>query len=83
MSSKPLPAQQKELHAVLQEDNSGVQARELVAVLGRSQRVARTRLRGMQASADFKAAEQLVQALEAGEKVIREVWESMHGKRLH
>jgi hypothetical protein len=83
MKTNPVPTHQKELHAVLQDDTSGTHARELVAVLGRSQRLASSRLRGMQASADFKATEQLVRALEAGEKVIREVWESMHGKRLH
>jgi riboflavin synthase len=76
------PAQEQELHAALQADRAGTHARELVSVLGRSQQIVRTRLRGQRAPAEFKAAEQLVQALDASERVIRQVWESMHGRRL-
>ena len=77
------PASDQELQTALQNDRTGAHARELLAVLGKSQQIVRTRLRGTRAPNEFKAAEQLVQALEASERVIRQAWESMHGRRLH
>jgi riboflavin synthase len=75
--------QDQELQAALQADRAGHHARELIAVLGQSRQIVRTRMRGPRAPAEFKAAEQLAQALDASERVIRQVWESMHGRRLN
>lgn len=75
-SDKPLPE-------VLEADNTGAKAREMVALLARSQGLVRARLRGQRPAAEFKATEQLAQALDASERVIRSVWESHHGKKLH
>jgi hypothetical protein len=72
-SDLPLPE-------VLEADNTGAKAREMVALLARSQKLVRARLRP---AAEFKAAEQLARALDASERVIRSVWESHHGKKLH
>ena len=68
---------------ILEADNTGAKAREMVALLARSQNLVRARLRAQRPAAEFKAAEQLAQALDASERVIRSVWESHHGKRLH
>jgi hypothetical protein len=81
-SSSAAPEDQ-ELQAALQADRGGQHARDLIAVLSQSQAIVRARLRGSRPAAEFKAAEQMVQALEASERVIRQVWESMHGRRLH
>jgi hypothetical protein len=67
----------------LEGDTQGAKAREMVALLGRSQQLVRARLRGQCPAAEFKAAEQLALALDASERVIRSVWESHHGRRLH
>jgi hypothetical protein len=75
-SDLPLPE-------VLEADKTGVKAREMVALLARSQGLVRARLRGQRPAAEFKAAEQLAHALDASERVIRSVWESHHGKPLH
>jgi hypothetical protein len=72
----------QELHLALQADDSGMHARSLVGVLSQSQQIMRARLRGTKGAAEFRAAEQLVQALDASERVIRQVWESLHGRRL-
>ena len=82
-NSAATTAGDQELQALLQEDRTGAHARELLAVLDKAQGLARTRSRGARAPGEFKAAEQLYQALEASERVIRQVWESMHGRRLH
>jgi hypothetical protein len=71
------------LHEMLQSDSQGAKAREIVALLDKSQQLVRGRLRGQRPSAEFKAAEQLAQALEASERVIQSVWESYHGRQLH
>lgn len=71
------------LPEILEADHTGAKAREMVALLARSQNLVRIRLRGQRPAAEFKAAEQLAQALDASERVIRSVWESHHGKRLH
>jgi hypothetical protein len=71
------------LQEVLEADNGGARAREMVALLAKSQNMVRGRLRGQRPAAEFKAAEQLAQALDASERVIRSVWESYHGKPLH
>lgn len=71
------------LNELLESDTQGTRAREMVALLGKSQQLVRARLRGQRPAAEFKAAEQLAQALDASERVIRSVWESYHGRRLH
>ncbi len=71
------------LNELLEADTQGVRAREMTALLARSQQLVRARLRGQLPSAEFKAAEQLALALDASERVIRSVWESHHGRRLH
>lgn len=71
------------IQELLEADNSGAKAREMIVLLARSQGLVRARLRGQRPAAEFKAAEQLAQALEASERVIRSVWESHHGKQLH
>lgn len=76
-------AGEQELQAALQDDRTGAHARDLIGVLDQAQQVVRARLRGSRAPSEFKAAEQLSQALEASERVIKQVWESMHGRRLH
>jgi hypothetical protein len=71
------------LQEVLEADHGGSRAREMIALLNRSQALLRGRLRGQRPAAEFKASEQLAQALDASERVIRSVWESHHGKQLH
>lgn len=71
------------LNELLEADTQGVRAREMTALLARSQQLVRARLRGQLPSAEFKATEQLALALDASERVIRSVWESHHGRRLH
>jgi hypothetical protein len=71
------------LNELLESDSQGAKALELVALLGKSQTLVRARLRGQCPPAEFKAAEQLAQALDASERVIRTVWESHHRRRLH
>lgn len=71
------------LNELLESDPQGTKAREMVELLGKSQQLVRARLRGQRPAAEFKAAEQLAQALDASERVIRSVWESYHGRRLH
>jgi hypothetical protein len=71
------------LQDVLEADANGTRAREMIAQLARSQTAVRARLRSQRPAAEFKAAEQLAQALDASERVIRGVWESYHGRRLH
>ena len=71
------------IQELLEADSSGAKAREMIVLLARSQGLVRARLRGQRPAAEFKAAEQLAQALEASERVIRSVWESHHGKSLH
>jgi hypothetical protein len=82
-SFPPSVGSEQELHVALQADLDGTHARELLAVLSKSQQIVRTRLRGNRSQAEFRAAEQLTHALDASEHVIRRVWESMHGRRLH
>jgi hypothetical protein len=71
------------LQEVLQADSSGERTREMLALIGKSQNLMRGRLRGQHPAAEFKAAEQLALALDASERVIRNVWESYHGRQLH
>jgi hypothetical protein len=71
------------LAQVLEADANGQRAREMVALLSKSQQLVRGRMRGQRPAAEFKAAEQLARALDASERVIRSVWESYHGRRLH
>jgi hypothetical protein len=71
------------LQEVLEADSGGTKAREMIELLDKSQRLVRERLKGQRPAAEFKAAEQLAQALDASERVIRSVWESHHGRRLH
>lgn len=71
------------LDEMLESDAHGVKTREMVALLGKAQQLVRARLRGQCPAAEFKAAEQLAHALEASERVVRGVWESHHGRRLH
>jgi hypothetical protein len=82
-SLAPNVSSEQELHVALQADRDGTHARDLLVVLNKSQQIVRTRLRGNRSQAEFRAAEQLAQALDASERVIRQVWESMHGRRLH
>jgi hypothetical protein len=70
------------LAKVLEGDHSGQRAKEMVALLAKSQKLVRVRLQGQRAAAEFKAVEQLARALDASERVIRSVWESYHGRRL-
>lgn len=71
------------LNDLLEADAQGVKVRQMVALLSKSQELVRSRLRGQRPAAEFKAAEQLAQALDASERVIRSVWESHHGRALH
>jgi hypothetical protein len=71
------------LREVLESDAGGNKAREMIALLSKSQVLVRGRLRGQHPAAEFKAAEELAQALDASERVIRSVWESYHGRSLH
>jgi hypothetical protein len=71
------------LDEVLQGDTHGANARRMVALLIRSQTAVRSRLRGELPASEFKAIEQLAQALDASERVIRSVWELHPGRRLH
>ena len=52
------------LPEILEADHTGAKAREMVALLARSQNLVRIRLRGQRPAAEFKAAEQLAQALD-------------------
>jgi hypothetical protein len=71
-----------DLQEMLQADTQGVRAREMLSVIEKSSRLVGSRLRGQHASSEFKAAEQLTQALDATDRVVRKVWESLHGRHL-
>jgi hypothetical protein len=71
------------LQDVLEADANGQRAREMIALLAKSQHLVRGRMRGQRPAAEFKAAEQIALALDASERVIRSVWESYHGRKLH
>jgi hypothetical protein len=71
------------LQEVLEADANGQRAREVTALLARSQQLVRGRMRGQRPTAEFKAAEQIALALDASERVIRSVWEAYHGRKLH
>jgi hypothetical protein len=73
----------QELKERMQMDASGIHARELLALIASSQLAVRAKLRSAHAPSEFKAIEQLSVALDASERVIRKVWESIHGKRLN
>jgi hypothetical protein len=74
--------QEPDLQEVLQADAKGVKVREMLALVDKSSKLVSARLRGQLATAEFKAAEQMTQALDATDRVLRKVWESLHGKRL-
>jgi hypothetical protein len=71
-----------DLQEVLQADAKGVKVREMLALVDKSSKLVGTRQRGQLASSEFKAAEQMTQALDATDRVLRKVWESLHGRRL-
>lgn len=86
LTTKTAPAaagHAEELHETLKADSTGARARELVEIVSRSQQVVRARMRGKHSPGEFKAAENLAAALDASERVIRQAWESIHGRRLH
>ena len=78
MKEEDLPLQE-----ALEADKSGNRAREMISLLSKSQQQVRSRLKGQRPAAEFRAAEQLAQALDASERVVRTVWESYHGRQLH
>lgn len=78
MKEEDLPLQE-----ALEADKSGNRAREMISLLSKSQQQVRARLKGQRPAAEFRAAEQLAQALDASERVVRTVWESYHGRQLH
>jgi hypothetical protein len=71
-----------ELHTTLRNDVTGECAQEILGTIKRSSGVIAARMRQKLPPAEFHAAEQLSDALNASEKVVRHVWESMHGMRL-
>jgi hypothetical protein len=80
MASDPVSA--ADLHDVLQADTHGVRTRELLALVERSSRLVVERVREPHAPAEAAAAQQLHQALDATDRVLRTVWESLHGRPL-
>jgi hypothetical protein len=72
-----------ELQQELKADHSGAKVREMLKLIAVSSEAVRARLRTQRPAAEFRAAEELAQALDASDRVLRQVWESMHGKRLH
>jgi hypothetical protein len=71
-----------ELHASIRNDSTGVIAQEIIATIQHSVVIVQTRMRQKLPYAEFRAAEQLADALRAAEQVVGKVWESMHGKPL-
>jgi hypothetical protein len=71
-----------ELDQSLQDDFSGQTARALIDDLGANARATRTLLVKV-GPADQRTALRLVTGFEAAQRVVREVWEQMHGSALH
>lgn len=82
MSDKHTSEDLLELQKTLRDDVSGSEARALVASLSKASTVVQARLRERLSQAEFVAAERLAAAIESGDRVVRKVWESMHGKTL-
>ncbi len=71
-----------DLQEVLRSDTQGFHTRELLALVQRTSKLVADRLDGQHASTEIAAAEQLRQALDAADRVLRSVWELLHGRPL-
>jgi hypothetical protein len=71
-----------DLQELLQADASGAHTRELLNLVERASKLVASRLHGEHASSELRAAEQLCLACNATNRVLRTVWESLHGRNL-
>jgi hypothetical protein len=71
-----------DLQELLRTDTSGVHTRELLVLVETASRLVESHLNSGHASAEIKAAEQLRAACDATDRVLRTVWESLHGRNL-
>ncbi len=71
-----------DLQEMLRSDTSGVHTRELLALVERASKLVESHLQDRHASAELRAAEQLRLACDATDRVLRSVWESLHGRGL-
>lgn len=71
-----------DLQALLQADVSGAYTRELLAMVERALSLVAGRTHGELVSFELRAAEQLCSACDAADRVLRTVWESLHGRAL-
>jgi hypothetical protein len=73
-------------HADLQEtlrtDTDGVHTLALLSLVERSSKLVESHLRAGHDSGELKAAEQLRLALDTADRVLRTVWELLHGRSL-
>jgi hypothetical protein len=71
-----------DLQEMLRSDTSGCHTRELLCLVQRASKLVESHLDGGHASAELRAAEQLRLACDATDRVLRAVWESLHGRNL-
>jgi hypothetical protein len=71
-----------DLQEMLRSDTSGIHTRELLALVERASKLVENHLQDRHASAELRAAQQLRLACDATDRVLRSVWESLHGRNL-
>lgn len=82
MSGVQSAAQEPPLQSKLREDVSGDVARNLLNNIAKLSVAANQKLRETQPQEQYRLAEQLVVALDAGERIVRDAWRAMHGRSL-
>jgi hypothetical protein len=71
-----------DLQEALRADTQGVRTREWLALVERTSALVAGRVRTEHAPTEIAAAQQLRHALDATDRVLRTVWESLHGRPL-
>lgn len=70
------------LEKALTEDKTGDRARAMISYFGEVAKESTALLQGAQVAAERQLVSQLIEAFYASQRVVRKVWETLHGSAL-